>query len=509
MVKIRLTLFVAGFDVDRLEAGRRLEAELRPQCVTEDVELDVRIEGTRRGGNAPWNEALRDAVDSDATHLVTLPDDAILVPHYVRVMRELVEAKPDAIICGLSNHAMARGAHESGARWYTTPDGFLGFSGALPVAMLREYIPWRDAHLRADYPGDSAFALWAMRHGHATHKPLPSPAQHDVSLGSLVGNEWQDASPRTRVIREAQVFDQDADMRGVDWAGGTVADMPKTLSHVVWDLVRELPPPQWDLDAMYRAAAWPRMGDARRVVIVVPVYREQEEILRKTRPSRDAVAEDLERHGIECIIMHPPGDSHVDRMRQRATHAALKMGATHVLWWDADIEAINPTCVRAMLGTDHDVVAGACPFKDDSGRVVCNLYADTEESLRMDGARIDFERGCVEVQDAGTGFMLVSRDALLRMMHRHHGRLFLSRGKGDEGEPLWAIWDASLTGREGGDWRETVASRGFQTEDYFFCRLWQLMGGAVYVFVPATFRHWGLHGYEASFVDQWGLSESA
>jgi hypothetical protein len=104
--------------------------------------------------------------------------------------------------------------------------------------------------------------------------------------------------------------------------------------------------------------------------------------------------------------------------------------------------------------------------------------------------------------------MLVSRQALLKLFEEHPELVYLSRGAGDTGEPLWAIWDASIVGAECEDWPSTLMSRSFDTEDYYFCRLWQSSGGSVYVHVPATFRHYGTYGYEGSFAEQYGLARA-
>ena len=45
------------------------------------------------------------------------------------------------------------------------------------------------------------------------------------------------------------------------------------------------------------------------------------------------------------------------------------------------------------------------------------------------------------------------------------------------------------------------------SEDYLMCHLWQLLGGKVYVYIEAEFRHWGMHGFEGSIKAQYGLSQ--
>jgi hypothetical protein len=255
-------------------------------------------------------------------------------------------------------------------------------------------------------------------------------------------------------------------------------------------MVRHVPPEHWNLDAMYQVEC--PVSERERVVVIVPKYGVMEDVMTRTRPSREAVQDDLMTHGVECVIIEIPGDSHVDRMRQRATHEALKRGCTHLLWWDADIEALDAKCVRRMLMMQHDIIAGACPFKNTTGHVVCNPWPEM-----LATGTLTIEGGCLEVQDAGTGFMLISRKALFALMQKHHDRLHFSLSTSDYGQPLWAIWDAQ------------VHDRVFLTEDYNFCRLWQETGGKVYVDVAATFRHWGLHGYTGSLGQQYGFELSS
>lgn len=269
-------------------------------------------------------------------------------------------------------------------------------------------------------------------------------------------------------------------------AGSTPAPASDPLLDPRWSMVRDKPPEEWKLAAMYDAARGAPVSDAPCVAIVVPTYRESERIAQVCRVSRNAVRVDLDRHGINSIAAPITGDSLVCRMRQRACHMFLLSTATHLLFWDADIECLTPECVRAMLSTNYDVVAGACPFKDKSGRTVHNLWDDGKPELD--------ERDCVEVRDAGTGFMLIRRRALLALMQAHPELLHWSMSVDkDRGAPLWALFDTG------------VVEGVYQSEDYMFCHLWQESGGTVHVYAPARFRHWGEHGFEASFKEQYGL----
>jgi hypothetical protein len=256
-----------------------------------------------------------------------------------------------------------------------------------------------------------------------------------------------------------------------------------------WAMVRDKPPEEWDLDAMY-AAAGTRPSDRPFVAIAAPFYRESAHVARVCMQSRNVVRLDLKAHDINSGFLPLSGDSLIIRMRQLAVHLFLMSGATHLLFWDGDIECTTPDCVRMMLATGHDVIAGACPFKDDSGRTVHNMWDDEPPVL-------DEQRCCV-VRDAGTGFLMISRAAILRMLQAYPELLHWSMSFGPHrGVPLWGLFNTPIVGKV------------LQSEDYYFCHLWQEIGGEVHVYAPARFRHWGEHGFEASFEEQYGLVPEA
>lgn len=250
-------------------------------------------------------------------------------------------------------------------------------------------------------------------------------------------------------------------------------------------------PKTWDLDAQYRALRKGQpVSTAPLVCIVVPKYREMHEVVERGQVSRNDVRKDLHEHGIGSFTGSIVGDSLVCRMRQRACHNFLVSPATHLLFWDADIECLTPDCVRHMLASGHDIVAGACPFKDLSGRTVHNLFPEQNvRDLTTD------EYACLEVQDAGSGFMLISRRTLYAMQQAYPGTRHRCMSLGPErGAPLWALFDTG------------VIDDVYQSEDYMFCHLWQQLGGSVHVYVPGRFRHWGSHGFEGSIEKQYGLT---
>lgn len=264
---------------------------------------------------------------------------------------------------------------------------------------------------------------------------------------------------------------------------------PKAKPPSPWAPLHAGPLDEAGITAMYDVARGEPVSERPRVHIAVPFYRESWRVGRAVMTAIERIEEDLAHHGVASERTTIEGDSLICRMRQRVCHAFLMSTATHLLFCDGDIEPLDPTCVRHMLASGHDVVAGAAPFKEPNGRVVCNVWPGSLD----EGATLSLKAGCLDVQDVGTGFLLVSRAAIVRLMAAHPELQHWSQGREDEGVPLWAIFDTG------------VVDRVYQSEDYMFCRRWQALGGRVYVYVPATFRHWGEFGYEGSFAKHYGL----
>ena len=316
---------------------------------------------------------------------------------------------------------------------------------------------------------------------------------HDTVACDGVKRAWEELLASGKVRRVAEFIGSDRPL-GIGVA--EVIAQADTAIAVAdkdpWAILRTGEPVTVDdLTRMYDAHRGEPVSATPCVHMIVPSYREGHDIAKLTERSRVAIIEDLNAHGIDACRSDIDGDSLVQRMRQRAVHLFLKGTATHLLWTDLDIEAKDPTCVRAMLRSGHDIVGGACPFKTMERRVVCNFLPTMAQQL--DVPSLDLPGGCLEVHDVGTGFQLISRAAILKLMAAHPELLHWSRSSSDYNEPLWALYDTG------------VVDGCYESEDFMLCRYWQQLGGRVFVYVPAEFRHYGTHGFEASLMEQLGL----
>ncbi len=204
---------------------------------------------------------------------------------------------------------------------------------------------------------------------------------------------------------------------------------------------------------------------------------------------REAVLQDLHANGIGVTALLTPGDSLVMRGRHTIMHDFLKSEATHLLFCDADIVPCDPTIVRQMLGTGHEIIGGACPFRGETGQVVCNIRQVDKDRKLIDTD----DTSSVQVNEVGTGFLLMARTALVAMCERYPELMYFADMPNVYGEPMWALFDTK------------IVNRRFLSEDYFFCQLWRDMGESVYVFVPFEAEHWGRKAFRANFMGALGM----
>jgi hypothetical protein len=173
--------------------------------------------------------------------------------------------------------------------------------------------------------------------------------------------------------------------------------------------------------------------------------------------------------------------------------------ATHLLFVDADI-GFDPVQVARMLRFDEDVVAGMYPLKlHDWTSGVTNVVAgepiDTAP-LRYVGAPCDGDEAesrdaFVSATYAGTGFMLIKRQALMKMIAAHPELRFSAAhvaAAPSLSPNQYALFDCMIE-------RETGV---YLSEDYTFCRRWRDLGGKVWLDTQGALIHVGQHEFSGN-----------
>lgn len=200
--------------------------------------------------------------------------------------------------------------------------------------------------------------------------------------------------------------------------------------------------------------------------------------------------------GIDVTLELLGYDSLVPRARNTLVATFLDdASATHLLFVDADI-GFETAHVARLLAFDQPIVAGAYPLKliDWSPQAVANLVAgealDTAP-IRYVGAPCEGEErkvrdGFVTGVYAGTGFMLIQRQALERMIAAYpETRYRAVHTQARPSQNQYALFDTLIESETG----------EYLSEDYAFCRRWRALGGEVWLDMRSRLIHIGPHEF--------------
>jgi hypothetical protein len=176
--------------------------------------------------------------------------------------------------------------------------------------------------------------------------------------------------------------------------------------------------------------------------------------------------------------------------------------ATHLMFIDADI---NFDCVDIlhMLQHDKDIIVGAYPKKDLNWNAMKNGVKSnndvTLEDMKSLGANyaLNFDwsytsenkpvlrtsDGLIKLKDAATGFMLIKREVIEKMIAAYPELYFNNDLNLD---PEFEKWTYLFF-----DCMHEPESKRYLSEDYAFCRRWQAIGGEVWLDPCVSLDHVG------------------
>jgi hypothetical protein len=470
-------LYVAVMHVPGIPERAAALSALLHRVPTAQVFQDPDRQGAWWNARRCWEAGIA----SGADWIVVMNDDALPCAGFLDVAtRALATRDKDSPVCFYVATERAKGVTTP---WMTTHDAVLGVACALSREAAIDFLEWHDHALTVPWTDDGRVALWAMATGRLVYTTLPGLVEHQLPASSLVGNESDDC--RTAAVPPLE------DMSGVDWTG-PATHVGRHFNGNHWELPFRTRPDAWDLEAVYLAE---RQGvplsTTAHVFIATPAYGGPK--LGYLR-SVDATVRDLEAHGIMVTRLMTGGDSLITRGRHHLCHDFLRTQANYLLQWDADVECLDPTAVRCMIESGHPVIGGAYPWRDGSGRVVCNPLQGAGRH------RITVENQCTEVAEVGTGFMLTKREVLIDLMQRHPEALYESDFPDYPGHPIWALFDVHLEPTKSG-------RRRYASEDWRFCSLAREAGHKVYVYLPPTFLHWGDHGNRGHITTAWKMGD--
>lgn len=210
------------------------------------------------------------------------------------------------------------------------------------------------------------------------------------------------------------------------------------------------------------------MQDPRKVQVAVPAY------------TGDAAAETMNSllqarqyyEGVNWLI----GCCHIGLARNELCRAFLDNGwAEKLVFVDTDI-VFTGEHFRRLTNYDEPIVAGIYTLRSPEGK------AAFSPDLRYPPPT---EHGLWRVRRAATGFMCISKEALLTIREKGGDRWY-----DQNGVPVYDFFPSGLTMYNG--------KRQFITDDYGFCDLATISGLPVYVDTAVVVGHKGTITFEAT-----------
>lgn len=163
-------------------------------------------------------------------------------------------------------------------------------------------------------------------------------------------------------------------------------------------------------------------------------------------------------------------ESLVHRARMEMTRAFLETSHTHMMWIDADIEFTSQD-VATLWNLQADIACGVYRMKRPG-----DLYAAWKDgALVTNLSKFD---GPVEVDLAGTGFLLIKREVIEKLTEKHGTYL-------------------GSHGRTPAIYMTPIHNDGLESEDYHFCRLAREAGYKIIMDPSVRLKHWGQFAYAA------------
>ena len=185
--------------------------------------------------------------------------------------------------------------------------------------------------------------------------------------------------------------------------------------------------------------------------------------------------------------------------------------ATHLFFIDADIE-FDPNDLLRMVAYDRPITVGAYPKKainwqsiieaarrndeettetieGHSSNYVVNFEFVTDEDGNPQN-QIQIRDNLIKLKDAGTGFMCIQRDVIQKMFDAHPELKYANDINVDQKfeKHMYALFDTMID----------PESRRYLSEDYTFCRLWQQMGGEVFLDPRTGLNHVGHYTFRGN-----------
>ncbi|NBP00001.1 MAG: hypothetical protein EBU90_07695 [Proteobacteria bacterium] len=206
-------------------------------------------------------------------------------------------------------------------------------------------------------------------------------------------------------------------------------------------------------------------------------------------------------HGIPIAFGTIANESLVTRARNVLVAYFLQSNYTRLMFIDADIE-FQVEDVLKLIAHNKELAVGAYPKKgvnwqrirdsvrnDDSdfndGQISAfgSDYAINFKFVNREAKQIAIENGLIRLHDGATGFMMIKRSAIDKMIAAYPELKYNNdlNTPPDLQDYFYCFFDTMLDPKD----------KRYLSEDYTFCRRWQAIGGECWLDPTISLNHFG------------------
>jgi hypothetical protein len=185
--------------------------------------------------------------------------------------------------------------------------------------------------------------------------------------------------------------------------------------------------------------------------------------------------------GVSVFLSDMSNCSIITMARNSLVNEFLKTDAQDMLFIDSDV-IVTPDDVLRLLAqhTGRDVTAGMYPRRASDKRFFLDMHYDEKGNLEFDGS-------LMKVNRVGTGFMMISRNIIEKMIAEHPEWQYENK---DGNSTVAAVFDFA------------VKDGKFVGEDYLFCDRVREHGGSVWIDVDISLPHIGTEAFTNNFREE-------
>jgi len=208
---------------------------------------------------------------------------------------------------------------------------------------------------------------------------------------------------------------------------------------------------------------------------------------------------------VRLIVRMMGSDALITRARQNIVADFLSTEiATHLLFIDADI-GFEPEQVFRLMEFDKDLSAAVYPIKRiDWQKIEACVEAkrtplesaSLSYMIEFAGNRVQVLNGFAKVEYAGTGFLMIKRQALLSMIE-HYPELKYGHDHKHEDKLGGSQWRSALF-----NCMIDKESGVYLSEDFSFCKRWIDIGGEIWVDLHSRLTHVGTVSFDGDLATQ-------